>query len=105
MGKPMRLFVLDQGIIGTAHGDIDVGDNVCLIAGCTMSAVLRKHEDPDTLQYSVVGRADAYLNSNDREKYKALLLDDGDIKNWHLKLHDLISGYQMQPWWESYHLI
>jgi hypothetical protein len=64
--EDMRLVTFHNGMIGWAHNAVKCGDEIFLLAGCTVPAVLRKAGE----RYTVVGRA--YVdNRMDGEGWKA----------------------------------
>lgn len=67
-----RLILLDNGALGMASVDVQIGDKVCLIAGCTTAAaVLRERTAADQTAYTVVGKSKICLSNEDEDRYRA----------------------------------
>ncbi|RDW84234.1 hypothetical protein BP6252_01824 [Coleophoma cylindrospora] len=68
-----RLILCDTGIIGMASPYAKPGDEVCLLAGCTTAAVLRKQTSDPGGTYTVVGKAYVCLSSRQGRQYMAFV--------------------------------
>lgn len=56
LGSGMRLMVLENGKIGTAHPSVDISDSIYWIRGCSKPVALRAEELPDGSRvYRVIG--------------------------------------------------
>lgn len=75
LGSGMRLMVLENGQIGTAHPSVAVSDAIYWIRGCSKPVALRIEEQPDgSMVYGVVGAVRlTNLRSKEFEAYQNFL--------------------------------
>lgn len=67
-----RLILLNTGALGMAYADVEIRDKVCLIAGCTESAViLRERRIGHQMQHAVVGKSMVCMSRDDWWNYCA----------------------------------
>jgi hypothetical protein len=104
-----RLVVSDQGMLGMAFSDAEVGDEICFLAGCTSAALLRKRRHNGETQYQVVGKTFVCLSREDKDKYQAFFTTPPERINDQAadsrEYNRLMKEYKQQHWWQEFLLV
>lgn len=101
-----RLILTDRGVLGMADSDVEEGDHVCFIAGCTKAVVLRS-DGSDHGRYTVVGSTFVCLSKEHARRYKAFLTPFTEIDRVDKaeKYNCLLGKYKTYDEWQRFILI
>jgi hypothetical protein len=73
--QSVRLVRTEKGMLGMACRLTQVGDIICLLAGCTVPVILRKVYQGAQIRYKVVAKSFVYLSEEDENFYHGFTAD------------------------------
>lgn len=102
-----RLVLTENGVLGMADSDVQEGDQICFIAGCTKAVVLRPAGRGDEERHTVVGSSFVCLSRDHAKRYKTFLapFTETDRAQKSEEYNVLMEKYKMYEEWQAFTLV